>query len=334
MSEDNIRDILETALDEHDPSSDSVALAEPEVEIGSERARDEAGRFTKAEREAQQAVADAQGEPVKSQRPPRPSSWKKDYQEKWDQIADTDPQMAQYLMEREQQFASGVSTYKAEAERSRGFQTLLEPHAPRFQQYGADPQEYVGRLLRMDEILATGTMQQKQEILLSIAQAVGLTEAEEIPQGQGYVPPELLNTVSGLRSELNALKQENERTKQLRLSSEIDSFAVDHPYLDDVLDPMAQLLETGLASNIEDAYKKAVRLSDDVFEKFQSQQQQTSELDRQRKARETAARARSAAVSPRSSTPTGAVTASTQGGDLRSIIEEQTNSVLSGGGRI
>lgn len=339
VSPDNIRDILESAVEEHEPTADSTSggsfsaqETEAEATARVERARDEAGRFTRAEREAQAAAAP---EPAKT-RPPRPSSWKKDYQEKWDQIADTDPQMAQYLLEREAQFAQGVSTYKAEADRARSFQSLVEPHAPRFQHYGVDSQEYIGRLLKMDEMLATGTPQQKQALLLGIARAVGLTdEPEQNMQQASYVPPELMQTVYGLRSELDAIKQANERAEQTRLASEVDSFAADHPYLDDLAEPMAQLLETGFATSMEDAYHKALRLDDDMFQRFQAEQQQGSETERRRKAQEAAARARSAAVSPRSSTPTGtATTASTQGGDLRSILEASTNSVLAGGGRI
>ena len=347
VSPDNIRDILESAVEEHEPSADSTPLetsapqeTEAEATARVERARDEAGRFTKAERDAQ-AAATPPVEPAKT-RPPRPSSWKKDFEGKWNEIYDSDPNFAQYLLDREGQFAQGVSTYKAEADqaraladRARAFQAIMEPHAPRFQQYGADPQEYIGRLLKMDEILATGSLEQKQAMLLSIARAVGLTD-EPAPQNQAsYVPPELVQTVYGLRSELDAIKQANERAEQTRRASEVDSFAADHPYLDDLAEPMAQLLETGFATSMEDAYRKALRLDDEIFQKYQAEQQQGSEAERQRKAKETAARARSAAVSPRSSTPTGSVaTASAQGSDIRSILESTTNSVLAGGGRI
>ena len=340
VSPDNIRDILESAVEEHEPSADSTPLetsapqeTEAEATARVERARDEAGRFTKTERDAQ-AAATPPVEPAKT-RPPRPSSWKKDFEGKWNEIYDSDPNFAQYLLDREGQFAQGVSTYKAEADRARAFQAIMEPHAPRFQQYGADPQEYIGRLLKMDEILATGSLEQKQAMLLSIARAVGLTD-EPAPQGQAsYVPPELMNTVSTLQSKLDAIEKANERAEQQRLASEVDSFAADHPYLDDLAEPMAQLLETGFATSMEDAYRKALRLDDELFQKYQAEQQQGSEAERQRKAKEAAARARSAAVSPRSSTPTGsAATASAQGSDIRSILESTTNSVLAGGGRI
>ena len=339
-----LRDTLEAAVESVAPEENtSVESAVPqetaaESTARAERARDEAGRFTKAERDAQQAASEAQGE-APAPRLQRPSSWKKDYQAQWDKMLDTDPQMAQYLLEREQQFASGVSTYKAEADRARDIQSLIEPHAPRFQHYGVDSKEYLGRLLKMDEILATGSPQQKMALLQGIAQSVGLLDAQgqaqEFDQGQqSYVPPELLNTVYGLQSKLQAIEQANERAEQTRINAEIESFAETAPFFDELTEEMARLLETGLATNLQDAHKKALRWNDELFSKYQAEQQQGEEAAKRKAAQETAARARSAAVSPRSSTPTGAVAASTQGSDIRSILENATNSALAGGGRI
>lgn len=339
-----LRDTLEAAVEsvapEENTSVESAAPQETAAEstARAERARDEAGRFTKAERDAQQAASEAQGE-APAPRLQRPSSWKKDYQAQWDKMVDTDPQMAQYLLEREQQFASGVSTYKAEADRARDIQSLIEPHAPRFQHYGVDSKEYLGRLLKMDEILATGSPQQKMALLQGIAQSVGLLDAQgqaqEFDQGQqSYVPPELLNTVYGLQSKLQAIEQANERAEQTRINAEIESFAETAPFFDELTEEMARLLEAGLATNLQDAHKKALRWNDDLFSKYQAEQQQGEEAAKRKAAQETAARARSAAVSPRSSTPTGAVAASTQGSDIRSILENATNSALAGGGRI
>ena len=340
VSPDNIRDILESAVEEHEPSADSTPLetsapqeTEAEATARVERARDEAGRFTKAERDAQAAATAP--EPAKT-RPPRPSSWKKDYQEKWDQMVDNDPDMANYLLEREQQYAKGVSTYKTEADRAREFYQLLEPHSPRFQQYGVEPTQYLGRLLEIDNVLASGTPQQKLALLQGIASAVGVAEymnGGQQPQG-GYVPPELMNTVTHLQNRLQSFEAQQARAEQARINREIDVFAENAPYLDEVKDDMAQLLETGLASDLQSAYEKAVRLRDDVFERYQAEQRQAQEASRQAAAKQAAARARSAAVSPRSGAPTGsAAPASQQGDDLRGLLSAAFDAHV-GGSRI
>lgn len=346
--ETTLRDTLESAFDEvataENTASESSAPVETaeETEARAERARDEAGRFTKAEKAAADKAAKAAEPEAASQapqRPARPSSWKKDYQAKWDTLVDTDPDMANYLLEREQQFARGVSTYKSEADRAREFNQILEPHAPRFQQYGVEPTQYLGRLLEIDNVLATGTPQQKLALLQSMASAVGVAEylgggtaPEGAPQG-GYVPPEVMNTLTHLQNRLQSFELQQERAEQTRINREIDAFAENAPYLDDVKDTMAQLLETGMATDLQTAYDKAVRLHDDVFQQYQEQQRLASERDRQHAAKQAAARARSAAVSPRSSTPTGSATASPQGDDIRSALSAAFDA-HAGSGRI
>lgn len=342
--ETTLRDTIEAAVDAVGPGENTLeATPTPletesagEAEARAERARDAAGRFTKAEQDAAAKALESQAapEPEAQPRPPRPSSWKKDYQERWDKLVDTDPDMANYLLEREQQYAKGVSTYKTEADRAREFQQILEPHAPRWQGYGMEPTAYIDRLLRFDALMATGTQAEKQRMIAAIARSVGITdlygEAQEAPGG--YVPPELLNTVQSLEQKLQMIERQRERDEQTRYASEVEAFAEGHPYLDDLSESMAQLLETGLAADMEEAYAKALRLNDELWEKAQAE-------DPARKSREKQAlaqKARLAAVSPRSSTPTGTASASTsqQGGDLRSTLSAAFDAAVGSGGRI
>lgn len=339
-TETTLRDIIETAVDaapELAPEQTASAGTITEQAERAERARDEAGRFAKTE--AKQAengklIQVETDEPAPKVKPPRPSSWRKDYWEKWDQLADQDPQLAEYLGQREQQFAQGVSTYKAEADRAKEFQQVLEPHASRLQAIGANPTQHLDRLLNIDRVLSTGSYDQKVLMLQSIAQNIGLLDgsAQQAPAaGNGYVPPELLQTVGNLQQELGQIKAQHEMQEQATIMREIDEFATTVPYFDDLQEPMAQLLEVGLASNLQDAYRKALAWDEELSAKVAAEQR--SERERQETAKQSVARARAAAVSPRSSTPTGAGPASTQGGDTRSIIEAAFNSHL-GGGRI
>lgn len=344
--ETTLRDTVEAAFDEVAPAENTAVESRAPVESAAEsearaeRARDAAGRFARAEEAAQPKLDGAPPAPetAQPQRPARPSSWKKDFQAKWDALVDNDPDMANYLLEREQQYAKGVSTYKSEADRAREFHQLLEPHAPRFQQYGVEPTQYLGRLLEIDHVLAAGSPQQKLALLQSIASAVGVAEYLGQPQGDGqrggYVPPELMNTLTALQNKVETWEQRQAREENARINREIDEFAENAPYLDDVKDDMAQLLEAGLAVDLKEAYEKAVRLRDDIFERYQAEQRQTQEAARQQAARQAAQRARSAAVSPRSSTPTGSATAvSQQGDDIRSALSAAFDA-HAGSGRI
>jgi hypothetical protein len=83
---------------------------------------------------------------------------------------------------------------------------------------------------------------------------------------------------------------------------------------------MADLLETGKATSLQDAYEKAVWMNPDIRQSLIEQQR----LDAQKKAMAEAQslRAKTAAVSVKSSSPSaGGV--QTNGSDLRSLIASQ-----------
>ena len=90
---------------------------------------------------------------------------------------------------------------------------------------------------------------------------------------------------------------------------------------------MAQLLELGKAQNLETAYKKAVRLNDDVWALEQDRllnhaKQQASKAQQVQKAK-------AAAVSPKSVTPSGKVSDPGDKKDRRSLIAEQLGEAMS-----
>ena len=108
-----------------------------------------------------------------------------------------------------------------------------------------------------------------------------------------------------------------------RLMSEIERFKGDvekHPHFEAVREQMAQLLENGLAPDLETAYAKAVRLNDEVW---QSEQDRLLEQTKQAAIKaQQVAKAKSVAVSPKSVTPSGKVL-SAEKKDRKSILAEQ-----------
>ena len=93
--QDSLRDTIENAI------QDAPVVAE---EIKSDRVRDDSGKFAKTTTDEEIAPV----EPIVETKP-RPSSWKKDYEEHWGQL---DPALQDYIGQREADYAKGVSTYK------------------------------------------------------------------------------------------------------------------------------------------------------------------------------------------------------------------------------
>src|SRR3990167_7085981 len=101
-------------------------------------------------------------------RPARPSSWKKEYWEHWDKL---DPALAEYLHTRESQYASGVSTYKAEAEAAKPLMEAMQQFIPELKQHNIEPTRWITELGHVHRMLALGTPAQKLQTLNTVLRA-------------------------------------------------------------------------------------------------------------------------------------------------------------------
>jgi transcriptional regulator of nitric oxide reductase len=130
----------------------------------------------------------------------------------------------------------------------------------------------------------------------------------------------LQNELNMVRGEVMGWKQQQEMAENQKLLEEINSFSTKAEHFEEARPTMIQLLQSGVAQTLDEAYNKAVRLNEELFDKVQSARQaqvaskQSSELNKAAKA------ARAAAVSVRSATP-GANTAPKAQG-RRALLEE------------
>ena len=131
-----------------------------------------------------------------------------------------------------------------------------------------------------------------------------------------------------MNQEVSSIKGRYEQEENQRLMNEIQSFASNtekYPHFEEVREQMAQLLEKGLAPDLETAYAKAVRIDDNVWSK--EQQRLLQQASQQASKAQKVAKAKAVAVSPRSVTPNGVV-ATNDKKDRRSLLEEQISSAL------
>ena len=302
---ESLRDSIANALEAAEtPNTQETTSQEASETPKSSRARDESGKFTKTQPEAdvQEIEAIEAQEEEKPAVKPRPSSWKKDYEEHWGKL---DPQLQDYIQQREADYAKGVSTYKNQWEQAAPILESLNQFQPLLRQYGVAPQQWITQLGNAHAQLVTGTPEQKMQIFQQLANDYGVNLGAVTGQ-TGYDPQ-----FSSLAQELNAIKnqwgqfqQQQELMEQTQLRSEIDSFKSDKPYFEEVREVMAGLLQSGMADDLQSAYEKAIRLNDDVFQKVSAEQAQKSEAAQ----REKVAQAKAKVLSPKSTTPTGSAT--------------------------
>lgn len=339
MSETTLRDALSNALDAQEEADTTSTTQTPEVttenvttdQAKEGRARDEVGRFKATEKQAEPTTTTA---PVVAPVVERkaPTSWKKEY---WDAYQKLDPQVADYITQREQQFANGVSTYKQEADRAKEVFEAIAPFQQDLQAHGISAKDWIGQLGTAHQTLVRGSPEQKLAMFQRLAQDYGIP-LQNIQSGQvdplmQYLSP-LQEQVRSLQGQLTGWQQQQRDQEQQGIMSEISAFSVNNEHFEAVRETMAGLLQAGLATDLKSAYDKAIRMNDDLWQA--SQQQQAAEAEKQRREAEQAKvnKARANAVSVRSATPIGTMTS---GGkkDLRSALSEAVDAHL-GGARV
>jgi hypothetical protein len=269
----------------------------------------------------------------------RPSTWKKEYVQIWDkmeageQISKEDfTKFAEYANQRESEYKKGVSTYKAEADRARGYEEAIAPFVPELQAQNISPAAWINNLGRAHMILTKAPYDQKVQMFQRLANEYGIQLNGEgvAPIQQDAYTQQLMNQLNQVNQEVSNIKGRFAQEENQRLMSEIErvrSDAEKFPHFDVVREEMAQLLELGKAQDLETAYKKAVRMNDDVWaleqDRLLKEARQTTIKAQQ------VAKAKAAAVSPKSTTPSGKVSNPEDKKDRRSLIADQLGEAMS-----
>jgi hypothetical protein len=279
--------------------------------------RDDRGRFApKAEEPPQEA------EPPVWRRPP--ASWRKDFHEVWQKA---DPKMQEYAWQREEQMRAGVEPLLAKAQFADTMQEAIEPYLPTIQGMGLTPEKAVSALMQADYTLRTAPAQQKMQLFAQLAQSYGINlgamGANPQAAPQNSVDPlvwQLQNELNNVRGEVMGWKQQQEMQQNQQLLGEINQFSLKADHFEEVRPTMIQLLQSGMAETLEQAYDKAIRLNPDLFEQV-SKAQQAEQAAKQAKEYNRAAKAaRAAAVSVRSATPSA--NTAPKAANRRALLEE------------
>lgn len=346
-----------TALTEALDAVESQAPETPEVvqpvetqeveteQARADRVRDEQGRFAPK-------VEAAPVEPALEQPIQRPSAWKKEYWPLYDKLHKGEAltpeearKLVDYTNERENQFKSGVSTYKAEAEQAREVQTAMAPFMPILQQYNIKPGQWIANLGNAHRVLAEGSPQERVRMFHQLAKEYGVDLGQLTEGAQQQDNPadqqirwltDQLKQVSGTVTQWQTAQQQRESQE---LMSQIESVRGEkgsngqplRPHFDEVKAQMSGLLSAGIAQDLNDAYDKAIRMNDTYWQQHQAQQAAASAQQRIASAQAVVSRAKASAVSPRSASPSATGDQSAKG---RRAILEATFEATDGASRV
>jgi hypothetical protein len=308
------------------PSVENIS-ADPVENEG--RARDESGRFAPKAPAAPsaEAVAGVEAQPVALERPEPPKSWKAEQRAHWDKL---DPEVAKYIHQREQESQRGFDEYRSKVE---PIVQQIQPHLDELRQQGVQPEMVVRDLLHTRRLLATGDEATKIQTLVNVAHACGiplqqmLQQSAALPQHmQHHIDPNVMaaqQRARDLEFQMAQSQQQQHAQMQAAAVAEVENFKSSHPYVDQLGPQMQQLLQAGLATDLDSAYSKALRLNDELFTKSQATQREATEKQRRIDADKAAKAAKANAVSTRTATP-GSIAATTGGAPKgrRAALEE------------
>jgi Skp family chaperone for outer membrane proteins len=363
MSDDR-REMLEAALEQAEEGTLEAPI-EKEIEVNDDpiqaentseetsveesNNRDEKGRFKAQEASSDQDSSEepdlvGQASDVPDEEIKRPTTWKKEYVEVWNKMQEGKPldkaefaKFAEYANQRESEYKKGVSAYKAEADNARELTQAIGQFVPELQAQGIHPVAWINNLGRAHVMLTKAPYDQKVQMFHRLAQDYGIQlnqDALQMPE-QAYVDPyqqQLMQQLQATQQQVQQLSAIREQEEQARLTQEINRVSSDRerfPHFDMVREDMAQLLERGLAPNLETAYAKAVRMNDEAYKL--EQDRLLKSVSTQASKAQQVAKAKATAVSPRSVTPSGQVS-KTDAKDRRSLL--MANLADAEGGRV
>lgn len=309
--EEDVLDSLEEAWDE--------AEKQDEVEDDTQQPADDAedaGEDDEAEDSGEDQKDDKSGEDD-----PMPEGWSEADREVWREI----PKAARDRIR------------DRETQRQRDYQQKTEQVAPlrrveeRWGQYcrslGLDVPTAVESLMNAENVLRNGTPQQKQQALNSLIQTYGVqvpgqNEGQEQQAAEDeYEDPEIARVRSELKQyvdqisgQVNSLTQAQQQELQRRQQAmvqqtqqQIEGFRNQtdengnpaHPHFDDpqVQQVMTKLIQSGEASNLEEAYDRAVWANPTTRQRMLDAQQQKQRQQAEGQRRQKADKARRAASS-------------------------------------
>jgi len=327
-AQDTLRDTIQASIAAVTQENEPAEIVTPEPsESAAQRARDEVGRFAKTSADAgQKALNDAKGQPAPvvtelnepaAQPIPRPSSWSKEMWPLWDKLntgaaltAQEARQVAEYNAKRETQFATGVSTYKQIADNAKPLLDAIQPFQEDMQRHGIQAPEMVHRLMSAHKSLSMGSPQEKLQQFATLAQQYGIPLQAFYDQAaqQQYLATPHQPQQQAPQQPPNFEAMIEKTLQQRELNQTIESMQRDttkYPFFNYVRSTMAQLLETGAANDLDDAYQKSLDAPEHAMlsTAMATQQSQAAEAQRVAAAQTTARIARANTISPRSSTP-------------------------------
>ena len=211
-----------------------------------------------------------------------------------------DPVVMQEFIRRSDEMHRGLEQYREKAQFGDTIRNAISPFMKTIEAAGVTPDVAVQALFNADSMLRSGSQQQKVQMLHKLAADYGIdinqvaqTPVERFDPSTYALQQKLTNMESWIAQQTQAREQQETAT----LNSEIERFSSDkaNVHFAAVRDDMAGLLQAGLATDLRDAYEKAIYANPTVRAQVLAQQQAKADTERKVAATQKAQAAKQAA---------------------------------------
>lgn len=263
-----IEDTIREAIRASAPAPDSVKVAP-------EPGRDESGKFTNKPRETLTLPKDAGINPVQptlgTETPvttaiaaKAPDALKPELKAKFSELS---PEWQQEWQRREADAHKALTKQDEDRTFGRRVQEIVSPYLPTIRAEGGTPEKAIESLLQTAHVLRAGTAAQKTMALRQVAQQFNVDLSLPLQQGpQNPQIAQLERQLAEVQGQLQGFTQQHQLQETHSLQSQIDEFSSKpgHEHFEKVRTHMGVLIENGMATDLEDAYNRAVYADPDI----------------------------------------------------------------------
>lgn len=212
---------------------------------------------------------------------PAPRTWRPEASALWSSLP---PAVQAEVQKREQDIFNGLNQYRQMAGIGQRAYDAVKDILPMLQQQGQDPYAFMKDMCEVHRLLSTGTPEQKAKAFSVIALHYGVATEEN-----GATSP-LPSQMEAMRQQIAQLTQYQQQMQVQQQNAQrgyfrkmVDEFAANKekaPYFDEAVPVMTELVQKGLAKDLNEAYNKAIWLIPTIREKLQANtSQQKAEAD-------------------------------------------------------
>lgn len=167
-----------------------------------------------------------------------------------------------------------IETLEQERTVSEAFRSIVDPHFEFIEAIGSNPFEHVSQLLDLSRALHTGDDDSRAAILADLFEGFGVSvEAMEKALNDKILAPKpdpiqqkMIEKLERLeRNQVQqAPKPQQAPAPDQKMIAQVQEFASKNEFFETVKQDMGILIQSGRASNLQEAYKMACRMNDQV----------------------------------------------------------------------